>query len=231
MAKKKKKVKHSNLKPLRAELSSLASQANKRASQLSFDNIAIKEARRTLPKSRKKEDVLFKGDIRNLKDIRKEYARIMTFMSDWRSTEEGQEYYERESKYVGAFGGQWLSKYGETYDKSRINEDLATQAFDLYHRLIDEFGEDQAKILWNKDSSKISYGSENMIIAIYVMVEKGFDPEEILKTARNKMILNQLEINQFATKEKYSDDYGSLDDDYISSMKSVKELLNEYANR
>lgn len=222
------------LEPLRQELSKLAEEANRRASQLT-DSKALKEAQRTLPKSRRGENQLFSGDLRTLNQMRKEYARIQQFLSDWRSTPQGEEFYQQErldmsSAYKGAFGGQWLKKYGETYDKSRISEDMAIKAFGLYDRLVEEYqGEDRARMLWNKDSSKISYGSENMIAAIYDMVSQGYSDSDIMDFARRKMEMNYLELTQQATFEKSPADYGLLD--YFATNKSRKEILNELAKR
>lgn len=230
MAKKKQ-----NLNPIREELERFAQIANERASRLGSNNIALQEAQRTLPKVRRGDNMLFKGNIQSLKGMKKEYARIMAFLSDWRSTEEGEEYYKAErdlSKYKGAFGGQWLKKYGETFDTSRISEDKAVKAFSLYDRLIEEYqSEDRARMLWNKDSSLISYGSENMITAIYDMVEQGYSEEDIMNMARARMEQNYLELQGRARASKFKYDYGTLNIDYLSTDMSRKEILNELAKR
>lgn len=223
-----------NLNFLRDELSSLAKKANVRASRLGGSSQALKEAQRTLPKSRRGENELFTGNLRTIKQMQREYARIQQFLSDWRSTPEGEQTYEDErgswEQYKGAFGGQWLKKYGETYDKSKISEDLAKKAFELYDRLVEEYqGEDRARMLWNKNSGKISYGSENMIAAIYDMVNQGYSDLDIMNFAREKMELNYLELQRQADFEKRQDDYGVLD--YLASNKSRKEILNELAKR
>lgn len=230
-----KKKKSITLEPIREELERFAAIANQRVSQLAPNNKALQEAQRTLPKSRRGENQLFKGNIQTLKGMKREYSRIMQFLSDWRSTEEGDAYYASErdlSKYKGAFGGQWLKKYGETYDTSRISEDKATLAFGLYDRLIEEYqSEDRARMLWNKDSSLISYGSENMIAAIYDMVEQGYDAEDIMQMARTKMEINYLELQHQAEFSRNKYDYGSLNIDYLNSDMSRKEILNELAKR
>lgn len=227
-------AKKGNLNYLRNQLSSLANTANERASRLKGSSMALKEAIRTLPKSRRSENTLFTGNLRTLKQMKKEYARIQQFLSDWRSTPEGEEYYEDErsswEQYKGAFGGQWLKKYGETYDTSRISEDKALKAFELYDKLVEEFqGEDRARMLWNKDSGKISYGSENMIAAIYDMVEHGYTDESILKWAENKMERNYQELQKQSKFSETIEDYGVLD--YLNSTKSRKEIINELAKQ
>lgn len=227
-------AKKGNLNYLREQLSSLAQKANKRASQLAGSSMALKEAQRTLPKSRRGDNNLFTGDLRTLKQMKKEYARIQQFMSDWRSTPQGEKFYEDErgtwEKYKGAFGGQWLKKYGETYNKELISEDMAIKAFELYDRLVEEYqGEDRARMLWNKDAGKISYGSENMIAAIYDMVSQGFGDMDIMNFAREKMELNYLELQNQSKFEQSVEDYGVLD--YLSTNKSRKEIINELAKR
>ena len=233
MAKKKKKS--SNLSGIRIKLQELANEANERVSQLTTDNYAVREAKRTLPKSRKDADVYFTGNLRNLKDLKNEYARIMAFMSDWRSTKEGSDFYDNEKtaleQYKGMFGGQWLKKYGETYNTEVIEKDFAERAFSLYDRLVEEYqSEDRAKMLWNKDSSKISYGSENMIIAIYDMVKNGFNDGNIMDMLRAKMETNYIELQRQAVNAASYEDYGQLGD-YFSGDKSRKEILDELARR
>lgn len=225
--------KNLSLDIFREELSKMAMQANQRASQLNGSSMALQEAQRTLPKSRRGDNQLFTGDLRTLRQMKREYARLQTFMSDWRSTPEGEQFYEDEERgknFRGAFGGQWLSKYGETYDKSKIDDEEAKEAFRLYHELVEEFqGEDRARMLWNKDASKISYGSENMIAAIYDMVNQGYSDEDIKIYARQRMEKNYLELQQYNEFSKLKYDYGILD--YLNTDKSRKEILNELAKQ
>lgn len=233
MAKKKIK-KTSDLSGMRIQLEQLARQANERVSQLSADNYAVREAKRTRPKSREGSD-LFKGDLRTKKQMKKEYARIMTFMSDWRSTEEGDNFYQAElqdlEKYKGAFGGQWMKKYGETYNTEIIDKDLAEKTFYLYDRLVEEYqSEDRVKMLWNKDSSKITYGSENMIAAIYDMAVKGYDDKDIMDFARIRMEANYIQLVKARQSELAPDDYGQLTD-YIDDTTLIKEALDELARK
>ena len=220
-----------NLDILRENLGELASTANERASQLSPENQAIKEAVRTLPKSRRGSNELFSGNIRTIKEMRKEYARIQAFLSDWRTTEEGETFYNTE-KYKGAFGGQWLKKYGETFDKSRVTEDLAIRAFQLYDRLVEEYqSEDRARMLWNKDSSLISYGSENMIIAIYDMLARDISDERVFEEARRRMDVNYLELQGMKQRSAQKFDYGQIDLDYLNSNMTRKEIIRELAKK
>lgn len=231
---KKKANKTSNLSGMRIQLEQLAHEANKRVSQLSADNYAVREAKRTRPKSRKGSE-LFKGDLRTRKQIKREYARIMAFMSDWRSTDEGSNFYQAElsnlEKYKGAFGGQWLKKYGETYNTEIIDSEMAEKAFHLYDYLVEEYqSEDRMKMLWNKDSSKITYGSENMIAAIYDMVSKGYDDKDIMDFARIRMESNYIQLQKARQNEQSEQDYGALYD-YIDDSTLLKEALDELARK
>lgn len=221
-----------SLQPLRERLQLIADAANERVSQLTGSSGALKEAQRTLPKSRREDGELFTGNLRTLKEMKTEYARIQQFLSDWRSSEEGEKYYEEEKeswlKYKDAFGGQWIKKYGETFNTELIDSDLAKTAFDLYDRLVEEYqGEDRARMLWNRNSSLISYGSENMIAAIYDMIARGYSEYDTMQFAREKMEINYLEMQKYGQFEKRNEDYGLLDYFSMDSDKSRKEIIRE----
>lgn len=223
MAKSKKKAKHSDLSNLKKGLKIMAREANERASQLTASNPAYVEAFRTKPKSRKDPE-LFSESLVTRQQVMREMARIQQFTSDWAATPEGSEYYQEERETIarrdalkGQFGGQWMKETGETYNTKVINSDYAEQAFDLYRRLVEEEGEDRAKMLWNRDSAKISYGSENMIIAIYDMLVMGAGGEQIMDFARVKMAENELELNRQLFPD--STDYGRLDQDQSTNEK------------
>lgn len=217
MASKKRKVRHSDLSTMKKGLKIMAQEANQRASQLTITNPAYVEAIRTKPKSRKSSE-LFAENLVTRQQVMREISRIQQFTADWAATPEGAEYYEEEKETVarrealkGQFGGQWMKETGETYNTNVINSDYAEQAFDLYRRLVEEEGEDRAKMLWNRDSAKISYGSENMIIAIYDMLVMGAGGDQVMDFARVKMAENELELNRQLFPESF--DYGRLESD------------------
>lgn len=223
MAAKKRKVKHSDLLTMKKGLEIMAREANQRASQLTITNPAYVEAIRTKPKSRKSPE-LFSEKLVTRQQVMREISRIQQFTADWAATPEGAEYYEEEKDTVarrealkGQFGGQWMKETGETYNTNVINSDYAEQAFDLYRRLVEEEGEDRAKMLWNRDSAKISYGSENMIIAIYDMLVMGAGGDQVMDFARVKMAENELELNRQLFPESF--DYGRLDNDQSTNDK------------
>lgn len=235
----KRKAKKARIMELQRALTPLVEAAYDRISQLTTDSAALKNAKRTMPKSRTK-DQIFRSDLKREKDLQREYARVTSFLTDWSSTKEGAEYfynekealekygavYDKEGNLIqqGAFGGQWLSTTGETYDTSRIDSDFALKAFELYDKLVEEYqSEDRAKMLWNKES-KVTYGSETMIIALYDMVEQGRSDEEIMSIARRKMEMNYIEMQTQNGRFVGNVDYGVLtDDDYLTSYREERQ--------
>lgn len=97
-------------------------------------------------------------------DIIAEATRARVFINDETSTVKGAELYSQQESYKqwqGQFGNQynnWENKF-KKFNISTISEDAAKLAFAAYRRLEES---EAARIM--------SYGSENMIIAIYDMV-------------------------------------------------------------
>lgn len=97
-------------------------------------------------------------------EIIAEATRARVFINDETSTIEGAELYSQQESYkqwAGQFGGQynnWENKF-KNYNITTISENAARVAFSAYRRLEES---EAARIM--------SYGSENMIIAIYDMV-------------------------------------------------------------
>lgn len=183
-------------------------------------------ARRTLPPSRKKDENLFSADIKTEKAIMREIARMDVFESSIR-TSMGDNYEEiimsklttkqsdtieqmRQEFYKGAFGGQWMKENDdhETYDKSRINKDFAERAFGLYHRLVEKYqSEDYLRMLWSRDS-RVTYGSENVIIAIYDMVTQGYNTDADIIEKMSREIDNRYrQIQDMDRRFKTHEDY------------------------
>ena len=169
------------LDPLREQLQVLVNQANQRVDELTNQNLksrALEEARRSLLRSPSRIDdmkagILFRSDLSNREKINRELARVHAFLNDYTSTTEGAGDFETKLKnYKGAFGSQWEAEYGARYDASRIDEDKAKVAFDIYRRVIERAGGwERAVGIFQGKESLIGYGSENLIIAIYDMVE------------------------------------------------------------
>lgn len=214
---------------LRRYLEERVEQANRLADDYwayANNEFIINNARRTLPPSRKKDEELFSADIKTEKAIMREIARMDVFESSIR-TSIGDNYEEimtsklttkqsdtieqmRQEFYKGAFGGQWMKNNddNETYDKSRIDKDFAEKAFDLYHRLVEEYqSEDYLRMLWSRDS-RVTYGSENVIIAIYDMITQGsYSDSDILEKMREKIEDKYKEIQDMDRRFKTHEDY------------------------
>ena len=166
------------LDPLREQLQVLVNQANQKVDKLVNNGLtsrALQEATRTFLRqtSRAGEDTLFKSDLKTRREINREFARVHAFLNDYTSSVEGAFDFETKlSKYKGAFGHEWQAEYGKTYDITRVDEEKAKVAFDIYRRIIEAAGGwERAVGIFQGKESLIGYGSENLIIAIYDMVE------------------------------------------------------------
>ncbi len=214
---------------LKAYLEKRVEQANRLADDYEAytnNEFIMDNARRTLPPSRKKDEKLFSSDIKSEKAMMREIARIDVFESSIR-TGYGDNYEEiitsklttkqsaqidemRQNFYKGAFGGQWMGVNDdhETYDKSRINEDFAEKAFGLYHRLVEEYqSEDFLRMLWSRDS-RVTYGSESVIIAIYDMVAQGaYSEKDIMERMREEIDSRYKQIQDMDRRFKTHEDY------------------------
>ena len=223
------KAKSTKTSELKAYLEKRVEQANRMADDYEAytnNEFIMDNARRTLPPSRKKDEKLFSSDIKSEKAMMREIARIDVFESSIR-TGYGDNYEEiitsklttkqnaqidemRQNFYKGAFGGQWMSVNDdhETYDKSRINEDFAEKAFGLYHRLVEEYqSEDFLRMLWSRDT-RVTYGSESVIIAIYDMVAQGaYSEKDIMERMREEIESRYKEIQDMDKRFKTHEDY------------------------
>ena len=223
------KVESESVKELRRYLEERVMQANKMVEDYqAYGNSPsiLENARRTLPPSRRKDEDLFSSEIKSEKAIMREIARMDVFESSVR-VQMGDNYEEimtskltpnmtsqiaemRESFYKGAFGGQWMgvNEDHETYDKSRINEDFAERAFGLYHRLVEKYqSEDFLRMLWSRDT-RVTYGSESVIIAIYDMVTQGRNSDEdIMNKMSDEIQKRYEEIQDMDRRFKTKDDY------------------------
>lgn len=175
---KEKKQRVKPLDPLREQLNVLVQQANARVTELvdrGLQSRALEEAKRTLKKmpTRVDDDILFRSDLSSKAKINRELARVHSFLNDYTSTISGaNDFQTKLTDYKGAFGGQWEAEYGKRYDINRINEEKAKVAFDIYRRVVERAGGwERAVGIFQGKESLIGYGSENLIIAIYDMVE------------------------------------------------------------
>lgn len=169
-----KKVK--KLDPLREKLAVLVDQANARVYQLRnankpVESRALIEAERTKARqySRDNEEELFKSQFSRTRELKREYARVQAFLNDYTSTLEGaQNWSTNLADLKGAFGSQWRATTGKNYDTSRINEDVAKEAFRLYRMTVEAAGGwERAVGIFHGVEGILGYGSENLINAIY----------------------------------------------------------------
>lgn len=213
-----------SLDPLREALQVLVNQANERAHILrdkGIDSRAMDEATRTLKRqsSRVDDDELFRADLSNRRLLNREFARVTEFLNDYTSTETGAgDFASKLSYYSGAFGGQWQDTTGENYDTSRINEEMAKQAFSIYRKVSEEVGGyEMISAIFKGKESLVGYGSENLIIAIYDMVvqSKSFDlDEKDIKDTAIQMVKDAKErLEDLQQKMVSGFDYGPLIED------------------
>ena len=235
---KEKKQRVKPLDPLREQLNVLVQQANERVQQLvdrGIQSRALEEAKRSLKRMPTRVDdeqmgVIFRSDLSNRAQINRELARVHSFLNDYTSTSSGAYDFESKlKKYKGAFGGEWEAEYGKRYDITRIEEEKAKLAFDIYRRVIERAGGwERAVGIFQGKESLIGYGSENLIIAIYDMVDNisvgktigdTFISDE---TDRRDFIVNRgfdiidagiKAYNEMASKQVADFDYGIVFDD------------------
>ena len=215
-----KKVKIS-LNPLREQLKILVDTANERVDMLlnsGVESRALYEAQRTLKiqTSRTGDDMLFRSDLKTRKQINREFQRVHTFLNDMTSTSQGAENFGTDlARLTGAFGGQWKESTGENYDTSRVDKETATRTFDLYRRVIERAGGwERAVGLFQGKESLVGYGSENLIIAIYDMVENSqYKDEAIIDRAADLVEQGIKDYQQMAEKQVKDYDYGIVFDD------------------
>lgn len=151
-----------DLETLKARLQPIIDEANYRWNVLDELDLRSLAISRALDES---ENRFFSFDnLSNPSQVISEATRARVFINDETSTPEGAELYTRQESYKqwrGQFGNQynnWENKF-RRYNVSTISEDNARVAFSAYRRLEES---EAARI--------ITYGSENMIIAIYDMV-------------------------------------------------------------
>ena len=218
-----------SLDPLREQLNVLVNQANERVHDLAnkgLNSRALTEATRSrlrMP-TRVADDELFRSDLKTRRQINREFARVHAFLNDYTSTTKGAYEFESDLKdYKGAFGHQWQAEYGENYDKSRIDEEKAKMAFDLYRRIVEAAGGwERAVGIFQGKESLIGYGSENLIIAIYDMIENipeaSFsDPKAkqgyIIQRGLDLVTAGKQAYEEMANRQVSDFDYGIVFDD------------------
>lgn len=208
---------------LRQELSLLVNKANKRVSALrkrDMSSRALVEAMRTFKrKGDKTESKLFKSDLKTESQLLRELARVNQFLNDFTSTVSGAKRMKNRDfqNLEGAFGANWAAEYGVNYDKSRIRDDYAKKAFEIYRMLQEEFTWERISGIYKGKESLIGYGSEVLITNIYDMVVAHSRTSTILDKGR-QMIMDAEARYEFMAKNQMLDyDYGTLIEDPMKS--------------
>lgn len=208
------------LEPLRMQLQVLVNQANERAEQLikaGLPSRALLEAQRTLKRksTRANDEFLFRSDLARKVDINREFARVHAFLNDYTSTMTGAANFTTDINSLdGAFGGRWKVSTGENFDTSRIDKTMASKAFDIYRRVVEQAGGwERAVGLFQGKESLVGYGSENLITAIYDMVQNSVNEGDIINLARDMVESGIQAYQEMAANQVADYDYGIVFDD------------------
>lgn len=216
------------LNPMREQLSVLVENANKmyfEQRELGIQSRAALEAERTLNKRGQEHFHQtmepFQADLKSRRDINREFSRVMNFLSDYTSSIEGGMVEKQTMTHL--FGGQWRKEGYAGYDEKNVSKEDADMVFDIYRRVLEQGGGWQRVIGYFRavNPGVVDYGSENLINAIYDMVQnkdsiytpEGMDVEgAILGRAMdivNNMIDNYMRL---AILQRTGTDYGSIED-------------------
>lgn len=234
----KKKIRLSrSLNPLRVQLAELVEMANLRVAQLNdakVESKALDEAVKTRRKIHKEmgEGIVFTSQVRSMREFNREFARLQKFLTDTTSTVMGAETF-RNGLTHGLFGGQWRVDGGYGADPSVVSEETAKKVFDIYHRAVERAGgwEQTIGFMYASRGGMTEYGSENLINAIYDMVENNNDvgmseddligmyiakAAEMIETSKNTVE----HINELI---KFGEDYG-----YVEKDAEREERINTW---
>lgn len=222
-AKKRKRAKKArvSLQPLREQLQVLVDQANERVRDLASAGLssrALDEAIRTIKRkpTRVDDETLFRADLKRRRDINVEFARVHSFLNDYTSTIMGAHNFESDiSRLTGQFGAKWnTTGLGQNYNTEIISEEVASKSFEIYRKVIEAAGgwERAVGMLKGKESL-IGYGSENLIIAIYDMVENDVNEGDIIKIALEQINSGIEAYSRMSERQRSNYDYGIVFDD------------------
>lgn len=212
------KAQTEKLKQYREQLSVLVDEANSRVSRLSkmkrVESRALDEARRTLPTSRDENGDLFTANLRTEAQITRELSRVMAFLGDFTSLARGAENFTEDLSSAGLFGGQFRADGGPGYDTSVVDPEVGDKVFDIYHRVLEiEGGWSRVMGYFHANSGGlVEYGSENIINAIYDMVENFGTSDKATEKIINRattMIEDMISsYEDMAVKQRSGVDYG-----------------------
>lgn len=217
------------LDPMREQLAVLTKKANEmynRQRTTTEMSRAALEAERTMNAEGKRHFnetfEPFNANQKTSKGINRELSRVMAFLTDYTSEIEGgmaENTHER-----GLFGGQWRKMGYAGYDESKVTKEDADMVFDIYHRLLEQEGGWQRVVGYFKavNPGIIDYGSENIINAIYDMVQNqdeiwappGMDKEGAILAKAVDMVETMIDsYMNIAMLQRSGKDYGNIEDD------------------
>lgn len=207
------RTKQRKLDPVREQLAVMVNEANARAAKLQESGLlsrALREAQRTVVSVHRDQDVLFTSDLPRTRDINREFARVQTFLTDYTSLAEGAENFTSDYESIASsFGGQWRKIYGESYDTSRISKDDASRTFDLYDRIIEQGGGWERVVgMFRQSGSRVDFGSDVLIAAIYDMIDNNFTDEQIITRAMSLVNQQISEYERISELQRSNVDYG-----------------------
>ena len=156
------------LQALRDEYTGLISEANQRWEIIESQGLSSMAINRAQDEAGR--DYFTLDDLQSEGDILAEVTRARVFIADQTSTLEGAKLYTAQinsEEFRGKFGSKYRTPEYDNkgFDTSVIDEEYAKQVFRSY-RMLEEEKQDLIK----------SYGSENLIIAMYDARVRGNDP-------------------------------------------------------
>ena len=164
----------------------------------------------------------FNPDQKSTKAINREFTRVMAFLTDYTSGIEGGMAENQHAQ--GLFGGQWRKKGYAGYDEEHVSKEDADMTFDIYHRLLEQEGGWQRVVGYFKavNPGIIDYGSENIINAIYDMVQNkdeiwappGLNKEGAILARAIDMVESMIDsYMKLSVLQRSGNDYGNIEED------------------
>lgn len=210
--------KRRTLDPMRDMLRVLTERANERVDKLlesGKPSRALFEAQRTLKRQRSRVDdeQLFNADLKDRRQINREFARVQAFLNDYTSTVEGAANFETDlSDLKGAF--KEYRNFNGDWDSIRLDPDKLGDVFDIYRRVIESAGGwERAVGLFQGKESLVGFGSEVLINNIYDMVENGLNKGDIISNALDLIEEAHAVYERMASQQVGNYDYGIIFDD------------------
>lgn len=207
--------KRQSLQPLREQLSVLTDRANELVDKLIQSNKpsrALFEAQRTFKRlrSRKGQSNLFTSDLKDRRQINREFARVQAFLGDYTSTVAGASNFDSDlSELVGSFS---FNNYKGIFDN--LDQDILPEVFDLYRRVVEAAGGwERAVGLFKGKESLIGFGSEVLINNIYDMFDNGVESSDIIAVALDMINNAHEDYERMAQLARSNYDYGIIFDD------------------